>query len=116
MLNVYIYIYRYNAQRIYIYIYIYIGIMLNVFANGLGDRSSISDQTISKTQKWYMMLLCLRLSIIMHGSRVSGAILRKELRFHLHLDVVGTKKEPFGSSSTTVGQITYVCARACACV
>ena len=41
-----------------------------VFASGLGDRGSVPGQVIPKTQKWYLMPLCLTLSIVSHGSRV----------------------------------------------
>ena len=47
-----------------------VGLMSRVFANGPGDRSSISGRVIPKTQKWYLMLPCLALSTIRWGSRV----------------------------------------------
>ena len=53
----YLYIYIYTYMHIYVYIYIYmyiyiyIYIMSRVFANGPGDRGSISGRVISKTQK-----------------------------------------------------------------
>ena len=71
-----------NTQQdtnVYIYVYIIaIGIMLRVFADGLGDRGSISVGVIAKTQKWYLMPPCLTLSIIRYISRVSGAIQGKK--------------------------------------
>ena len=47
--------------------YIYIGLMGRVFANGLRDWGSISSSSHSK---WYLMPICLTLSIIRYGSRV----------------------------------------------
>ena len=45
--------------------------MSRVFASGPGDRGSISDQVIPKTQKkWYLVPPCLTLSIIRYGSEV----------------------------------------------
>ena len=41
-----------------------IGLMSTEFASSPGDRGSIPGQVISKTQKWYLMPLCLRLIII----------------------------------------------------
>ena len=38
-----------------VYTYVYIGQMSRVFANGPGDRGSIPDRVIPKTQKWYLM-------------------------------------------------------------
>ena len=61
---------------IYIYIYIYIfapraiGLTSRVFANGPGNHGSIPGPVISKIQKWYLIPLCLTLSIIRFGSRV----------------------------------------------
>ena len=40
-----------------------------VFANSPGDRGSIPDRVVRKTQKWYLVLSCLRLRIIMYVSR-----------------------------------------------
>ena len=48
-----------------------IGVMIRVFANGSGDLCSIPGRVILKTKKkWYLMPLCLTLSIIKYGSRV----------------------------------------------
>ena len=55
-----------------------IGIMVRVFANGLGDQGFIPGRAIPKTQKIVQMPPCLTLSIIKYGSKVSGAIQRKE--------------------------------------
>ena len=38
-----------------------------------------------------------------------GIIERKELRPYLHLGVVAIKKEAFGSHSTTVAHLIYIC-------
>ena len=51
--------------------------MSKVFANGPGDRDSILGGVIPKTQKWYLMPLCLTLSIIRYGSRVKWSNPRK---------------------------------------
>ena len=51
--------------------------MVRVFANGPGDLGSIPAQVIPKTQKWYLMLPCLTLSIIRYGSRVKWSNLEK---------------------------------------
>ena len=47
-----------------------IGLAVRVFANGPRDQGSIPGWVIPKTQKWYLMTLCLTLSIIRYGSRV----------------------------------------------
>ena len=44
--------------------------MSRKFANGPVDQSSNPGRVIPKTQKWYLMLPCLILSIIRYGSRV----------------------------------------------
>ena len=55
-----------NLQGIIIIIskYRIIGLMSRVFANGPGDRDSIPDRVIPKTEKWYLIPPCLALSII----------------------------------------------------
>ena len=73
----------------------------------LGDRVSIPGRVIPKT-KMYLMPPSLTLNIIRYGSRVSGSILGKELRQPLYFGVVAIEKEAFGSSSITVGQISYI--------
>ena len=46
-----------------------------VFVNGLGDQSSIPGRVMPKDlKKWFVIPLCLMVSIIRYGSRVSGAI------------------------------------------
>ena len=82
--------------------------MVRVFAKGPGDRSSVSSPIIPNTQKWYLVLPCLRLSIIRNGSRVSGAIQVKEQWPPLYLDAEAIEKGFFGSPSTTIGQFTYI--------
>ena len=54
----------------------------------------------------------------MYISKVSGALQIKVLNPPLHSGVVIIEKGAFGSASTTVGQLTYacVCARACVCL
>ena len=48
-----------------------IGLISRVFANGPGDRGSVSSWVLPKTQKkWYLRPPCLTLSIIRYGSRV----------------------------------------------
>ena len=61
-----------------IFVYQPIGIVVKVFAIGLGDWGSIPGQVITKTQKWYLMVPCLTFSIIKYRSRVSGGIQGKE--------------------------------------
>ena len=51
---------------------------VEVFVNSPSDRGSVSGQIIPNAQKWYLMPLCLTLSIIRYGSRVSRAVLGKE--------------------------------------
>ena len=88
---VYIYIY------IYIYIYRSFSIMVRMFAYSPGNWVSLSDQVITKTKKWYLMPLCLILSIIRYVSRVSEAIQGKAWRLLLLLGVVAIEKRAFGS-------------------
>ena len=49
-----------------------------MFANSPGNQVSVPGRVIQKTQKWYMILPCLTLSIIRYGSKVGGAIHGKE--------------------------------------
>ena len=71
--------------------------MSSMFTNGPGDQGSISGHVIPKTQKWYLMLPCLTLTIIRYGSRVSETI---------HLSVVTIKKGAFDLPSTAVTNFT----------
>ena len=57
---------------------IIIGLVVKVFVNGPGERDSIPDRVIPKSQKWYLMLPCFTLSIISYMSKVKGAIQGKE--------------------------------------
>ena len=63
---IYIYIYIYIRTCIYIYIYI----MVWVFTYGPGDRGSIPVWVIAKTQEWYFIPPCLKLSILRYGSMI----------------------------------------------
>ena len=54
----------------YYYYYFLIGIMVRVFANGLGDLGSIPGRVIPQTKKWSLMPPCLTLSITRNASRV----------------------------------------------
>ena len=80
-----------------------------MFANGLGNRGSISGWVIPKTQKWYLMPPCLALSIMRWGSRVKwnnpGNGVAPSL---LHLHVVAIEKRAFGSPLTRVTNFTYL--------
>ena len=44
--------------------------MVRMFANGPGDLGSIPGRVIPKTKKWFLMSLCLTVSIIRYVSRV----------------------------------------------
>ena len=65
-------------------------------------------ESYQRLKKWYLMSLCLPLSIITYGSRVSGAITGKESHTLLHLGVIAIEKVAFWSPSTTVGPLTDV--------
>ena len=80
-----------------------IGLMSRMFANGLEDRGSILGRVIPKIQKWYLMLLCLSLSIIWQASR---AIQGWSSAFLLHLGVVAIVKGAFGPPSTIEMRLT----------
>ena len=54
--------------------------MVRVIANGLGEGGLIPDRVIQNLKKWYCLPPFLTLSIIMYGSRVSGAIQGKDYR------------------------------------
>ena len=51
--------------------------MVRVSTNGPGDLGSIPARVIPKTQKSFLMLPCLALSIIRYGSRVKWSNPRK---------------------------------------
>ena len=97
----------------YIFIFSYkVSMQLSsvVLANDLGERTSIPGRVIPKTQKKkkrYLILSCLKQSIIRYGSRVSGAIQEKESHPPQHLSVVAIEKGAFKWPLTTVGQVMY---------
>ena len=78
-----------NGHQPYIYIYIAIGLVSRAFADGPGDRGSLTSRVIPKAQK--MVLDTTLLNIILP----------------LHLGVVAIEKEALGSLSTTVADITF---------
>ena len=51
--------------------------MVRVFANDPGDLGSSQVESYQKLKKWYLMPLCLTLSIIRYGSRVKWSNLGK---------------------------------------
>ena len=85
------------------------GIMVRVFANDPRDQGSIPGRVIPKAQKWYLIPLWLILSIIRHGSRVSGAIQWKEVYPSLAID-----KRAFGRP-TTLCTCMYMFVCVCVC-
>ena len=91
----------------YIFLVPAIGIMNRVFANGPVDLGSIPGQVIPKTQKWYLMLPCLTLSIIRFGSRVKRSNPRKEIATSPTPWCSSYRKGAFGSPSTMVANFAY---------
>ena len=79
-----------------------------VFANSLGDRSSIPGRVTLNIKKRYLILPCLTPNIIKYGSRVSRVIQGKEDSPPLHLGVIGIVEDAFGLPLTTVGQLIYI--------
>ena len=77
-----------------------------VLANGSGDRCLIPGRVIPKTQKWYLMPLCLKVSITRRTSKIKWSNLGKGVAPHQHLDVVAIEKGAFTSPSTTVANFT----------
>ena len=61
-----------------------------------------------KKKKRYLIPPCLTLSIIRYGSRLSGAIQRKEKRLSQYFGVETIEKGAFWLSSTTVANFTYI--------
>ena len=61
-MNIYIYMCVCVCIYIYMYVRVYIdrffGIMVRLFADGLGNWDSIPSRVIPKTQKYYMLPLC----------------------------------------------------------
>ena len=68
-----------------------------MLANGTGDRSSIRDRVIPKTQKFYLMPPCLTLSIIRYVSRVKWSNSEKEVTPCPTPGVVIIVKRSYGS-------------------
>ena len=81
-----------------------IGMMIRVFANNPEDLGSIPSQAIPKTQKWYLMPLCLTLSIIRLVSRVKWSNPEKGVVL-LQLAI---ENGALGSPSTTVANFTLL--------
>ena len=69
------------SQINYIYIYIYNRTLAKwlecSFANGLGGWGPNPGRVMPKTQKWYLIPPCFRLSIIRYGTRVKWINPRK---------------------------------------
>ena len=78
-----------------------------VFANDPEDRGSIADRAIRKSQKWFLIPICLTLSIISYVSRVKLSNPRKGVAPPLHIGVIAIGRVSFGSPSTTVADFTY---------
>ena len=77
------------------------GLMSRMFANGPGDRGSISSRVISKTQK--MVLDAALLNTQNYNVRFKGRVeqSREWSSAPLHFSVVTIEKGAFGSPSTT---------------
>ena len=73
-----------------------IGIVGRVFDNGPGDRGSVPDRVIPRTEK-----------MVLDSSNASEANSGKEERLPLHLGVVAVKKRAFMSPSIEFGQLIY---------
>ena len=67
--------------------------------------TSIQSQfeSYQKLQKWYVVPLCLKLTIIRYGSSISEAIQGKELHPPLHLGGIAIKQGVFGLLLITAG-------------
>ena len=85
-----------------LFIYRLIGLVVRVFANCLGDLSSIPGQVIPKTFK--MVLDTSLLNTRQYKIRIKGKMEQSRERSSppLHLGVVATEKGAFWSLSTTV--------------
>ena len=92
---IYIYTHKHTHAHVYIYIYIYrerereknirnciIGIMVSVFANGLGNLGSIPGWVIPKTQK--MVLDATLLNIQYYKVRIKGKVEQSKERSSTH--------------------------------
>ena len=83
-----------------------IGMMVRVFANGLGNLGSIPGRVIPKTQK--MVLDATLLNSQHYKVRIKGKVEQsREKSSALHLGVVAIEKGAFGSPSTMVANFTY---------
>ena len=71
------------------------------------DLGTITGRVLLKTQKCYLMPLCLTLSIIRYASRGGEAIQGKEEHPPQHLGVVAIEKGAFGLPRQ-VGQLKYI--------
>ena len=80
------------------------GIMVRIVRRETGVHFQVESHL--KTQKWYLIPPCLPLNIIRCGSKLSGAIHRKELRLPLYLSVEANEKGTFGSPTIMVNQLT----------
>ena len=103
-----IFIYSYHIDIYLKYIYIRSVIGLIVFANGLGDQSSILGRIIPKTQK--MVLDSSLLSKQSYKIRIKGKVEQSRewssaLSYHR---VAAIEKGAFGSPSTMVANFTYI--------
>ena len=74
----------FDFNRFYLFVY-WIVQFNRVFAYNLSDQGSISSRVISRTQKSYLMLPYLTLSIIRYGSNVKWCNLRKGVAIFLML-------------------------------
>ena len=83
--------------------------MVRVFANGPGDRGSIPVRVITKTQKWYWIPRCSTLGIVRYVSRVKWSYPGKLIVAFTPPRCIANVKGAFGSPSTTVTNVTFMC-------
>ena len=76
-----------------------------MFVKGQGDRGSISDRVIPKTQK---MVLDIGLLNTQHYKVRIKAKVEQSMEWSIALDVVAIEKGAFGSPSTKVVNFTYL--------
>ena len=69
-----------------------IGIMVRVITNSTGNRGSVLGKVIPKTKK-VVFDISLTLSTIRYGSKVSGALQKKDYHPPSHFSVVAIEKE-----------------------
>ena len=102
--------YTTNASVLYQYFKSILSVALisTVFANGPWDRGSIPHRVIPKTQKWYLMPLCLILSIIRYRSKVKWCNPENGVALS-HTPWCGSywKGSP-GSTSTKIANFTLI--------